>query len=87
MTTWLVMSTQVDFGEKHARECGHGRFGEHFPTPRVGRWDADHPIHLIGHSYGLRWRPRAQATDHSPWSESLPPAPEAAPTMSARVDG
>ena len=41
----------VDYGEAHAREYGHSRFG----ATRVAKWpgwSATQPVDLFGHSYG-----------------------------------
>lgn len=41
----------VDYGKDHSCNCGHPRFGK----AHVGLyedWDADHPVHIVAHSYG-----------------------------------
>ena len=48
-----IRGTRVDYGEVHAVEAGHERFGKDF-TARgfVPDWNEQRPIHLIGHSLG-----------------------------------
>ena len=48
-----IKGTRVDYGEQHAQEAGHKRFGDDF-TDRgfVPEWDEEHPVHLVGHSLG-----------------------------------
>jgi hypothetical protein len=43
---------RVDYGEEHAARFGHNRYGRTFDVPLFPEWDEEHPIHLIGHSYG-----------------------------------
>jgi hypothetical protein len=42
----------VDYGEKHARKCGHLRFGREYSKPLVKCWNESHPIAFVGHSFG-----------------------------------
>ena len=42
----------VDYGEEHARRCGHARFGRTHSKGALSQWDADHPIDCLGHSIG-----------------------------------
>ena len=44
---------RTDYGARHAAECGHRRYGEDY-TGRglLQSWDADNPIHIVGHSFG-----------------------------------
>ena len=42
----------VDYGEEHSRVNGHHRFGLRYSPGQIPHWDADHPVHLIGHSFG-----------------------------------
>jgi triacylglycerol esterase/lipase EstA (alpha/beta hydrolase family) len=48
---WQIKGGRVDYGAKHAERHGHARFGRTFPG-LYPRWDAAHPVHLIGHSMG-----------------------------------
>ncbi len=50
-----ITGTLTDYGAAHSAACGHERYG----TDYTGRqlipdftWDAEHPIHLVGHSFG-----------------------------------
>jgi len=50
-----LMGVRTDYGEEHSRLCGHPRFGPDFRSAggrRLRRWDAAHPVHLVGHSFG-----------------------------------
>ena len=48
-----LFGTRVDYGEAHASNCGHSRYGEDFTGKALlPTWDAAHPVHLIGHSFG-----------------------------------
>lgn len=48
-----LMGLQVDYGEEHSRHCCHARFGMDFRGKGLlKRWDAQNPVHLIGHSFG-----------------------------------
>ena len=48
-----LAGTFTDFGEVHARECGHARHGPDFRgRALLERWDASRPVHLVGHSFG-----------------------------------
>ncbi|TYZ67907.1 hypothetical protein PybrP1_008700 [[Pythium] brassicae (nom. inval.)] len=42
----------VDYGEQHACDAGHNRFGATFYTPLHPNWSAANPVHLLGHSFG-----------------------------------
>uniref|UniRef100_K3WXL6 Lipase-like C-terminal domain-containing protein n=1 Tax=Globisporangium ultimum (strain ATCC 200006 / CBS 805.95 / DAOM BR144) TaxID=431595 RepID=K3WXL6_GLOUD len=42
----------VDYGEQHASEADHARFGVTFETSLHPEWSADNPVHLVGHSFG-----------------------------------
>jgi hypothetical protein len=48
---WQIKGGRVDYGARHAARHGHARFGRTFPG-LYPRWDAAHPVHLIGHSMG-----------------------------------
>ena len=53
-----LSGTVVDYGAKHAMEHGHDRFGRdytgngQYQKLLQGPWDAQHPINLVGHSFG-----------------------------------
>ncbi len=51
---YQIKGGQVDYGAEHSKNFGHlqrpeGRFYDH---PLYPQWDADHPVHLVGHSLG-----------------------------------
>ena len=41
----------VDYGAAHANEHGHSRYGRTYEGA-YPEWDANHPVHLVGHSMG-----------------------------------
>ena len=50
-----LTGTRTDYGAAHSEACGHDRYGMDF----TGRalisdfsWDAEHPVNLVGHSFG-----------------------------------
>lgn len=48
-----IKGTVVDYGEDHATEAGHARFGRDFSGRGFAPdWDEAHPVHLVGHSLG-----------------------------------
>ena len=53
-----LTGTVVDYGAKHSLEHGHARFGRDYTGSGQyskllnGPWDAQHPINLVGHSFG-----------------------------------
>ncbi len=48
-----IKGSRVDYGEAHAAEFGHDRFGVDFEGKGfVTEWSEEHPIHVIGHSLG-----------------------------------
>ena len=53
-----LTGTVTDYGAKHALEHGHDRFGRDYTGAGQysklmnGPWDAQHPINLVGHSFG-----------------------------------
>ena len=53
-----LTGTVVDYGAKHALEHGHDRYGRDYSGSGQykkllnGPWDAQHPINLVGHSFG-----------------------------------
>lgn len=40
----------MDYGEEHAREMGHGRWGRLYSVGLYPSWSGEHPLHLLGHS-------------------------------------
>lgn len=42
----------VDYGEEHAKACGHSRWGRTFAEGQYPSWSAEHPVHFIAHSLG-----------------------------------
>ncbi|KAF0729097.1 hypothetical protein Ae201684P_003423 [Aphanomyces euteiches] len=50
-TFYQLMGGQVDYGKEHSEEKGHSQFGNVYEA-LYPQWSEDHPIHLIGHSYG-----------------------------------
>lgn len=42
---------RVDYGEAHSRRHEIERFGPTFQA-LYPEWDEDHPVHLVGHSFG-----------------------------------
>lgn len=49
---YQLIGGKVDYGEKHAIDTGHDRYGETFDKPLHPSWNAKNPVHLLGHSYG-----------------------------------
>ena len=53
-----LSGTVVDYGAKHSLEHGHARYGRDYTGSGQyskllnGPWDAQHPINLVGHSFG-----------------------------------
>ncbi|GBG27867.1 Hypothetical Protein FCC1311_095661 [Hondaea fermentalgiana] len=48
-----ILGTRVDYGEAHAAEAGHARFGKDYTgSAAYAAWSAEHPIHVVGHSFG-----------------------------------
>jgi len=48
-----LMGIQCDYGEEHARTHGHARFGvDYSGKGLLTVWDGQHPVHLVGHSFG-----------------------------------
>ena len=53
-----LTGTVVDYGAKHSLEHGHARYGRDYTGNGQyskllnGPWDAQHPINLVGHSFG-----------------------------------
>ena len=50
-----LTGTRTDYGAAHSAECGHDRYGMDFtgrPLISDFTWDAEHPVNLVGHSFG-----------------------------------
>jgi triacylglycerol esterase/lipase EstA (alpha/beta hydrolase family) len=50
-----ITGTRVDYGEAHSRKCGHERFGRDYTGKALipdFTWDNEHPVNLVGHSFG-----------------------------------
>ena len=52
-----LTGTVTDYGAAHAAMYGHDRYGRDYSGGRYsrilnGQWDANHPINLVGHSFG-----------------------------------
>lgn len=47
----ILHGGRVDYGKAHAERHGHARFGRTYPG-LLNAWDAEHRIHLVGHSQG-----------------------------------
>eukprot|EP00127_Corallochytrium_limacisporum_P003228 Clim_evm77s147 gene=Clim_evmTU77s147 len=48
---YMLKGGTVDYGEGHSKEHGHNRYGRTYEGV-YPEWDADHPAHFIGHSFG-----------------------------------
>ena len=46
-----LTGTTVDYGAEHSSHHNHSRYGRTY-APLVPNWSAEHPLHLVGHSYG-----------------------------------
>ncbi|MCX8042837.1 MAG: lipase [Desulfobacterota bacterium] len=51
---YQIKGGQVDYGEEHCLRYGHVQrpAGKLFTNPLYPQWDAQHPVHLVGHSMG-----------------------------------
>ena len=52
-----LTGTKTDYGAAHAEKYGHDRYGRDYSGGKYhkliqGTWDAQHPINLVGHSFG-----------------------------------
>ena len=50
-----LTGTRTDYGAAHSAACGHERYGTDFTGKALipdFTWDAEHPINLVGHSFG-----------------------------------
>ena len=48
---YQIKGGRVDYGAEHSQKFGHKRFGYTYPG-LYKKWDANNPIHLVGHSMG-----------------------------------
>ncbi len=79
----------VDYGKAHAAEHGHDRYGRTFEGI-YPEWDADHPIHILGHSMGGQtMRVLVQLLEEgSPEERAQTPASELSPLfLGGTADG
>ena len=65
----------VDYGEAHAAEAGHARFGRSYSAEQAlhPQWSTQHPVHLVGHSMGgptMLLLQQLLAVDHFGWGSS-----------------
>jgi triacylglycerol lipase len=65
----------VDYGEAHAKEMGHARFGKTFDKSVAFHpdWSEANPVHLVGHSMGTptSWMlQQLLATDYFGWGSN-----------------
>ncbi|KAH9773114.1 alpha/beta-Hydrolases superfamily protein [Citrus sinensis] len=51
---YYLKGGKVDYGEEHSKACGHSQFGRVYEQGHYPEWDADHPIHFVGHSAGAQ---------------------------------
>lgn len=51
---YQIRGGQVDYGAEHCRLYGHIQRpeGKVYTNPLYPQWDAEHPVHLVGHSMG-----------------------------------
>jgi len=47
-----LTGTRADYGEAHAKEHGHDRYGADYKHPLVEGWSTERKIYLLGHSFG-----------------------------------
>ncbi len=47
-----LVGGRVDYGEEHSTFHGHDRYGREFGQGVLPKWDEDHPVIIIGHSFG-----------------------------------
>lgn len=47
-----LTGTTVDYGASHSAAHNHDRYGRTYAEPLVKEWDEEHPINLVGHSFG-----------------------------------
>ncbi|XP_039055372.1 lipase-like [Hibiscus syriacus] len=51
---YYLKGGRVDYGEEHSKASGHSQFGRLYEQGHYPEWDADHPIHIVGHSAGAQ---------------------------------
>ena len=47
-----LTGTRTDYGAAHAARFGHRRYGRYYENALAPDWSADHPVDLVGHSFG-----------------------------------
>ena len=47
-----IVGGPVDYGKVHSENAQHRRFGRFYNEPLIEKWDKDHKVHLVGHSFG-----------------------------------
>ena len=47
-----ITGTRTDYGAAHAARFGHERFGRNYEKALAPDWSEEHPIDLVGHSFG-----------------------------------
>jgi triacylglycerol esterase/lipase EstA (alpha/beta hydrolase family) len=69
-----IKGTRVDYGERHAREEGHQRYGRDYSGQAFApEWSEANPVHLVGHSLGsptIRCLQHLLAIDYWGWGSS-----------------
>ncbi|CAG8740493.1 999_t:CDS:2, partial [Dentiscutata heterogama] len=48
---YQIKGGRVDYGEEHARQYGHSRYGREYPG-LYPEWSVSKPLHFLGHSLG-----------------------------------
>ncbi|MEP2757530.1 MAG: hypothetical protein ABJP66_00440 [Hyphomicrobiales bacterium] len=66
-----IKGTVVDYGAHHSQDAGHARYGRDYSNKGfVPEWNADNPVHLVGHSHGgptIRCLQHLLAENHFGW--------------------
>ncbi len=69
-----IKGTRVDYGEEHAAEAGHQRYGKSYVGKGfVDDWSESRPVHLVGHSLGsptIRCLQNLLEEDHWDWGSN-----------------
>jgi len=47
-----LVGGHCDYGEEHSQFHGHDRYGPTYFRGKFEHWDAENPIHIVGHSFG-----------------------------------